>query len=132
MSRIDNYYSKYLKYKIKYKLLCDKLNVMKGGGSDNTKISIILFKASWCGHCKNFLPTWNKLIGLFEENNIIKFTTYDVDEQPDKIKEWGINGFPTIMIEKDNQSETYNGGRDLESLQRKLNDLIASVENDDV
>jgi len=134
MSNI-NYYNKYLKYKNKYielhsiylKLFDsntsnkNKYIAMKGG---DATINIILFKASWCSHCKKFLPTWSKLADAFKEIERVKFTTYDYDENPDVIKEWEIDGFPTIMIENGKDNYEMFNERDFLLLQKKINSLL--------
>jgi len=124
----SSYYAKYLKYKIKYRQLCEqKENNMRGGGNDNT-IEIILFKASWCGHCKTLIPTWNKLMSQYIDKSPFKFTTYDVDEHREIFDKWNIDSFPTIMIQKGDTYEAYDGKRDLESLQKKLDAIVEDVE----
>jgi protein disulfide-isomerase len=117
--------SKYLKYKIKYYQLKKKINIQNGGGNDENnyfnqkevnenKPSIYLFKASWCGHCKNFRETWNALADKF--NDKINFISYDSDKDQKKIKEWRVNGFPTLIFRKGTAATEYNGDRDINSL----------------
>jgi len=104
---MENYKAKYLKYKNKY--LLNKYNQMSGGGDSQEEI--ILFKAEWCGHCKSFAPTWQK---LSEDNNLknkVKFVMYD-SEDKDKLKEYGIEGFPTIFYKSGDKNIEYVGNRD--------------------
>jgi hypothetical protein len=117
--------SKYLKYKIKYYQLKQKINKQNGGGinEDNyfnqkevseNKPSIYLFKASWCGHCINFKETWNALADKF--NDKINFISYDSAKDSKKMKEWRVEGFPTLIFRKGSSATEYNGDRDINSL----------------
>jgi thiol-disulfide isomerase/thioredoxin len=120
----DKFYKKYLIYKIKY-LNLKKKNTnfvgsrQSGGGN---KIDVILFKATWCGHCTQFLPVWNTLQKNF--NNKFNFITFDSDENKNEMKQWDINGFPTILFRKDNKGLQYDGPRDYESMNEALTSLL--------
>jgi thiol-disulfide isomerase/thioredoxin len=136
---MDNY-DKYLKYKSKYLKLKNSNKVSQSGGSNNKddvtfyfgqdfvddmknpKPTIYLFKASWCGHCKNFRETWNSLGNTFSKD--INFISYDSDKNPKAIREWNIKGFPTIIVRNDNTAKEYNGDRDIDSLVNYINTLI--------
>ena len=111
--------NKYLKYKTKYlKLKKDNsVYVMKGGNSNSEK-TVYLFKANWCGHCKAFLPVWEKL-----QNNVenIKFVTFDSEKDKDKMREYGISGFPTIILKNNNKAIEYVGVRDYDSVLNFIN-----------
>tara|TARA_B100000161_G_C33512087_1_gene396854 strand:- start:654 stop:1016 length:363 start_codon:yes stop_codon:yes gene_type:complete len=107
------YYSKYLKYKNKYIALKNSIkNSQQGGGKD--KREVYLFKAEWCPHCKGFEPTWDKL----KENhkNKYKFITYDSDKNSDKISEWKIEGFPTIIVKRGGEALEYLGPNEYNSV----------------
>ena len=107
-----DYQKLYLKYKSKYTHL--KLQNMKGGDSNNTN-TLFLFKADWCGHCRGFKPTWEKLQN--DMTGKIKFVTVDADKDKDKITEYKIDGFPTLILKtKDNNAVEYVGTRDLDAL----------------
>jgi protein disulfide-isomerase len=121
--------SKYLKYKIKYYQLKQKINKQinkqNGGASEGdnyfnqkevneNKPSIYLFKASWCGHCINFRETWNALADKFHDK--INFISYDSKNDSKKMKEWRVEGFPTLIFRKGTSATEYNGDRDIDSL----------------
>ena len=96
--------SKYLKYKQKY-LLLKKYNQV--GGSNKPKL--YLFKAEWCGHCRNFKDTWKQLQNNNELKNKVDFIT--IDHSDSNIKNWNIEGYPTILLEKNNNKIEFNGAR---------------------
>ena len=120
-----DYNTKYLKYKEKYLILQKEYNEliakknMKGG--DNTKSTVILFKADWCGHCKTFKPTWEKVSELY--NKKYNFVIYDADKQTDKFKEYKVDAFPTVLVKNGNNVINYEGDRSFDD----LNNFIQSI-----
>jgi len=114
---MSDYHKLYLKYKSKYMQL--KLQNMKGGNGNNMN-TLFLFKADWCGHCRGFKPTWEKLQNDMSDK--INFVTYDADKNKDKINEYKIDGFPTLVLKtKDNKAVEYVGSRDLDALKEFIN-----------
>lgn len=80
----------------------------------NPKKNVLVeFYASWCGHCKNLAPIWEKIGSTFanEENCVI--AKIDADEERDIGSEFDISGFPTIKFFPAGESEPipYEGGR---------------------
>ena len=127
------YYNKYLKYKNKYLNLKNKIKLKQTGGNStyfgenmedkkNNKITMYLFKAEWCGHCKNFKDTWNSVANQYSDN--INFITYDSNKHQNKLQEWGVNSFPTISVRKGNEAFNYDGRRDSNSLIEYIKNLI--------
>ena len=107
--------------KLKYFMLRKDLNLRKSGQTGGGKTDLLLFKATWCGHCKHFMPVWDKLQKQF--NSKFNFITYDSEKNKDKIEEWKIEGFPTLIIQNGNNKEQYTGSRDLESMTTLLNNM---------
>ena len=108
---MDSYNDKYLKYKAKYlnlKKTMSLRNVSQSGGADKTEI--YLFKAEWCGHCKGFKPLWEKIKEEYKDK--YTFVTLDSEKDKEKIDEWKIGGFPTIIKKTNNSAEEYVGPRD--------------------
>jgi thiol-disulfide isomerase/thioredoxin len=111
---------KYFKYKNKYLKLkkitnnIKKINVnfQYGGGKDT--IEIMLFKAEWCGHCKKFQPVWNTLKQNY--GNKYVFTLYDSEKDKEEFKKWGVNSYPTIIINNKGNLLDYNGSREMEDM----------------
>ncbi len=139
---MEDYTSKYLKYKEKYLALQKEYNLllkargMKGGAEnqisgivvtaektlpDNTKITVILFKADWCGHCKHFKPTWDKISEIY--NKKYNFVVYDADKQREKFEEFKVDAFPTIMVKKGDDVMSYEGDRSFEDLNNFIQNL---------
>ena len=109
------YHEKYLKYKNKYLALKNNEN-MTGG---NNKIQMILYKSTTCGHCNNFIPTWNTLQKKYE--NKYEFITFDAMENKDKFED--IVGVPTIKFSDKGIIREYNGGRSLDELSELLDNF---------
>lgn len=101
-----NYFQLYQKYKNKYISLKSKMNKQQtGGGSD--KKDVFLFKAEWCPHCQKFMSQWKKLES--DHSNKYNFITYDSEKNSEEIKDWPIQGYPTIMVKKGNDVMEYVG-----------------------
>jgi thioredoxin-like negative regulator of GroEL len=132
-----DYNTKYLKYKEKYLALQKEYNEliakknMKGGNAmpvntekkspNNSKSTVILFKADWCGHCKTFKPTWEKISEIY--NKKFNFVTYDADKQTEKFKEYKVDAFPTVLVKNGNNLMSYEGDRSFDD----LNNFIQSI-----
>lgn len=65
---------------------------------ENTKtgLKLIEFFATWCGYCQKQRPVLEEL-----SNNNIWIGTVDADKNPDIVRKYGINGFPTFILFKD-------------------------------
>lgn len=100
-----NYFILYKKYKNKYINLQNSLknNSQVGGAKENEedKKDVFLFKADWCPHCQGFLPAWDKLKANYGKK--YNFITYDGDKNKEEVESWKIQGFPTIIVKKNNK-----------------------------
>ena len=108
-----NYFLLYQKYKSKYINLKQKLDKEQTGGSSNNK-DVYLFKAEWCPHCTSFLPSWEKLKEDYESE--YNFITYDSEKNKKEISQWKIQGFPTIIVKKDDEALEYMGPNNYQSV----------------
>lgn len=90
------------------------LYVHKQSGGSDPKPQIYLFKAEWCGHCKGFKPTWEKI--QKELKGKYEFITLDSDQDKEQISQWGIKGFPTIIKKVNENAEEFVGPRDENSV----------------
>jgi len=114
-----NYQEKYLKYKAKYLKLKSKekalvgLN-MSGGGNKQDKPTLYLFKAEWCPHCQDFKSTWKNLESNMKSK--VDFVMFDSEANASEIKEYNIEGFPTLILKAGGKAIEYVGPRDFESV----------------
>lgn len=72
------------------------------------------------GHCKQLVPTWDKLGEQFKDNEDI--VVAKMDSTANELEDIKIQGFPTIKLFKkgDNKVVDYNGERTLEALAKFL------------
>ncbi len=85
----------------------------------NIMTKVTLYYANWCGHCKTFKPVWNSLKPYFDKYNI-QYQEFEEEVNNDIIKNNKIEGFPTIVIEKNGVKYDYNGERSVDGLIREL------------
>jgi len=74
-----------------------------------TDDTVLIFYAPWCGHCKKSMNDFKEATA--QGNG--KIMMVNSDEDPDIVKKYNVNGFPTIM--KSNGTK-YTGGRDASSI----------------
>lgn len=77
---------------------------------------------SRCGHCKNLAPIYDELAASFgSQSSKVSIANVDADAHKDLGKRFGVQGFPTLKWfdgKPGSEPVDYNGGRDLESLQK--------------
>jgi thiol-disulfide isomerase/thioredoxin len=113
-----DYHQKYLKYKTKYlELKAQDKMILKGGSG---KLNLYLFKADWCPHCTQFQKTWDELQQEPSLNNI-NFIEYEATRNKNKMEEFGVNSFPTILLTNGDQRVEYAGPRNIPSIKDFIN-----------
>jgi len=97
---------------------------MKGYGGHK---KIILFYAPWCPHCKSFMENeggresvWQSFVRKHGGRKDLTIDQINCDEKPEAATQYGVGGFPTIMLFQGDKSYTYDGDRSLETLERFL------------
>ena len=84
------------------------------------------FHAPWCGHCKNMAGAWKDLARDHSEGEV-RIADVDCTEQKTLCSEFGVRGFPTlIMLRADGTRVEYPHGGD-RSLER-LDEFLADAE----
>ena len=95
------------------------------GSPGGNSVNLVLIYAPWCGHSKRMLPDYERLKSEFDGKNIngknINISMY-TDEDKDKVKEYGVKGFPSLFIEKDGNRESFPH-RTYEKMSNYLNSL---------
>ncbi len=105
---------------------------MEDDGSSNKTAEIMLFYADWCPHCKTAKPEWESVKAQYDGKNINGYKvlfkeincsnqTPEIEEQMDK---YGIEGFPTVKMIKDNQLIEFDAKPNRENLEKFLNSAI--------
>mmetsp|Transcript_68994 Transcript_68994/g.108801 ORF Transcript_68994/g.108801 Transcript_68994/m.108801 type:complete len:213 (+) Transcript_68994:48-686(+) len=83
------------------------------------KTVFVKFFASWCGHCKNMKPDWDKLMEEFEGSPFVLVADVDCTAGGEsKCQEVGVRGYPTIKYGDPDDLQDYNGGRSFADLQK--------------
>jgi thioredoxin 1 len=62
---------------------------------------LVDFWATWCGPCRAFAPTLDKLAA--ESNGEFKVAKVDVDENEEIAAEYGIQSIPTVIVFRNGQ-----------------------------
>ena len=83
----------------------------------NTQKTLTLYYAPWCPHCKPVKPIFEELNKIYAGNNNVKITMVNGDEEPEKLKQEGIKGYPTIILTVGEKNIKFEGERTAQKLQ---------------
>jgi thioredoxin 1 len=84
----------------------------------HNKDKLVLCHATWCPHCTSFVPKWQQ----FKKSNRFPIQVVDLESDRDKeeIKEYKVQGYPTVILVKDGKHIEYDDERSEEGLTRFL------------
>lgn len=117
-------------------VLYNKNNTFNEGFSgylepNGNEMNIVLFHATWCGHCQKFKPEWAKVENALKkmDNNVngkvIRMVKVDADEKPDLVKKYNISGFPTVKVMTQGKIVDYEGDRSMSGLMKYIKLMTA-------
>lgn len=88
-------------------------------------MKVLKFSASWCGPCRAYKPTFEK-VSKMDEFSDIQFEEIDVDENEDLAIKYGVRGVPaTIFVNnKDEMIDRLAGLQTEQALTDKIRSLM--------
>lgn len=89
----------------------NKYAAFEGFSNSSEGPKVMLFHATWCGHCEKYLAS-----GIFDkasETAGIPFEKYDADKNEELREKYDITSFPTIIgVNKKGDKSEFTGDRD--------------------
>lgn len=84
-----------------------------------TQPELILFYTEWCGYSRSFLPVWDEFAKQNKQN--VKLTKLRCEGgDANTCSEKGVNGYPTVILYKDNKEIPFDDDRTVANLQAFL------------
>lgn len=84
--------------------------------NDDCTITLILFFAPWCPHCKEVKPVFEKLQNEYSGDKKVKIVLVNGDEDKKSINENNVTSYPTIKLKKKNVEHEFDGARTKDKL----------------
>ena len=86
--------------------------------NNNRRVSeaeLLFFSADWCPHCKNAKPEWDSFKKEYDgkEMGFYKINCQSVDctdGENELIQKYSIDGYPTVIMIKDNERVNFDAG----------------------
>jgi thioredoxin-like negative regulator of GroEL len=97
-----------------------------GSGSGSKEATFLMFGVDWCPHCVSAKPEFEKLdatqtIG----ETVVTRKVVNPEKEPEAAKGYQVEGYPTIILEKDGQQIKYEGPRKTDDFQKFLQENLA-------
>lgn len=105
-------------------MLGDKFNSSIEGAENMNKASLVYYYMESCGHCKKFTPEWEKFTKKYKSNSKLNMKKIENKEDKPKNHEDLVEGYPTIILDLNNDKEPIvfpsNKERSVEGLEEFL------------
>ena len=89
------------------------------GTPQESGVTMVMFYAPWCGHCKKMTPAWMDLSNLKLDGLAVRMA--DCTVETDLCTKEAVRGYPTIKVYADGEYKSdYREQRDLTSILRFL------------
>ena len=91
-------------------------------------LKVYNFNTSWCGHSKNFQPTWDEFMKKNNGKNGVVIKDVKCDDEEDTeaqalCEKFDVPGYPSVIFSKGSQKMDYMGPRTVESLEAQIRKL---------
>ena len=87
------------------------------------KIIVVDFWAPWCGPCNMLAPIIEKVVESYKDKVVL--AKLNIDENPAKSNEYGVNAIPAIKIFKDGKIvEQFEGVQPEDAIKAKINAVL--------
>ena len=104
----------------------------EGSGSEVKTATVMLFYVDWCPHCKTAKPVWNDIKSEYEGTVIngykVSFVEYNCTKETSEnqalMDKYKIEGFPSIILIKDNQVIDYDDKPSKATMVQFLNTVL--------
>jgi thiol-disulfide isomerase/thioredoxin len=84
---------------------------------DEEIVTLILFFAPWCPHCKEVKPIFDELQKEYSGDKKVKISIVNGDEDKESIKSNNVTSYPTILLKTKNNAEEYKGRKTKENFE---------------
>ena len=112
----------------------DEFNSNNKNKNQKNYATVYLFSAKWCPYSKKLLPIWNKIAEKLSSTTIndyiLNFVNIDGDKDKEELEKYEtetgkkIEGFPTIMLMKDDQIIEFDAKPDENTLTEFINTVL--------
>ncbi len=95
-------------------------------------VTIYLFYADWCPHCKRAKPTWNEVKTDYEGKTVNGYLvhfeeincTEENEEVADMIRKYKVEGYPTIKMQKGAQVIEFDAKITKDNLEKFISSVL--------
>lgn len=77
-----------------------------------SELVLVEFYAPWCGHCKRLAPDYALAAKELDLKHGVTLAKVDAEEETSLAKEFGVNGYPTLIMFRHGKRYDYSGPRD--------------------
>lgn len=86
---------------------------------DADKPKVEYYYMNGCPWCDKFMPEWEKFEALAAASGV-EAAKVEASEAPDKVDQYGIKGFPSVIVTRNGSSAEYKGERTADALMQSV------------